>query len=365
MPEDDLKKLRGRLDAIDDEIVRLLLERMSISGEVGKAKAGDSDREDFLEPAREAEVIRRLQGVAGEGLPEAFIDRLYREIMAESLRRQRPLQVSYLGPAGTFSHEASMSHFGGAAVHSGEAGIQACLEAVEGRRSDRAIVPYENSTEGGVGETLDLLAETSLIACGEAQLRICQNLLGAPGQSIDDIAEVHSHPQSFAQCRRWLDANLRGKEQISCASNSSAAEHAAKAGSNVAAIGPAGAAKLYGLEVLASDIEDSPHNVTRFLVLGRKPVPPTGNDKTTMTITLRDRPGALFGVLKLFADAGLNLSRLESRPMPGAEIGNYRFFIDVLGHRDEEPMASMLDELARETANLKVVGSYPRSAVIG
>lgn len=364
MAKEGLEELRRRLDGIDDEIVRLLAERMSVSEKVGAVKAGEG-REDPHEPAREAEVIRRLQGLAAGGLPDDFVDRVYREVFAESLRRQRPLRISYLGPAGTFSHEASLRHFGGAAVHSGEASIEACLEAVEGRRADCAIVPYENSTEGGVGETLDLLADTSLHACGEAQLRICQNLLGRPGQEVGGVTEVFSHPQSLAQCRRWLDANLPGRERTGCASNSAAAERAAKAGEGAAAVGPAGAAELYGLAVLAADIEDSPHNVTRFLVLGRDEVPPTGSDKTTMTVTVRHRPGALHAVLKLFADAGVNLSRLESRPIPGEELGRYRFFVDCEGHRDADPMPRLLDDLAGETASLKVIGSYPSTAVIG
>ena len=365
MSTDSFNELRGRLDEIDDKIVRLLIERMSISEEVGKVKSREKGRQDFSEPAREAEVIRRLQRLAGDDLPEAFVDRLYREIMSESMRRQRPLRVSYLGPAGSFSHEASLNHFGGAALHQGESSIQACLEAGESRRADRAIVPYENSTEGGVGETLDLLAGTTLVASGEAQLRICQNLLGSPGQSIEDIEVVHSHPQSLAQCRRWLDANLPGRERLGCASNSAAAALIAEAGPKAAAIGPAGAATLYGLSILASDIEDNPRNVTRFLVLGGSAVPPSGDDKTSMTITIHDRPGALYDVLKLFSDAGLSLTRLESRPLPGEGIGRYMFFMDVLGHCDEEPMVSLLDDLARETASLKVIGSYPRTAIIG
>ena len=360
-----MSELRKRLDGIDDKIIALLAKRMALSEKVGEAKSRQKGREDYSEPAREAKVIRRLQKVAGQKLPKGFVDRIYREIMAESLRRQKPLTVSYLGPEGTFSHEASLNHFGGASIHVGSESIEECMRAVEQNRSDRAIVPYENSTEGGVGETLDLLAETSLVACGEAQLRVCQNLLGKKGKPISGIKVVHSHQQSLAQCRHWLSANLPGVDLIACASNSAAARLAAKMGPQAAAIGPAGAAKPYGLEVLASDIEDHPHNITRFLVLGRSTVPASGNDKTTLTITIRDKPGALFETLKIFADAGLNLSRLESRPVPGKGIGSYRFFIDVLGHVNDRKMALALDALAGETATLKVVGSYPRSAVIG
>ena len=365
MTNDDLNGLRARLDEIDKQIVQLLIERMVVAEDVGKVKE-QAEYEDFGDPAREAQVIRRVQDLAGDHLPAAFIDSLYRNIMAEALRRQRPMRVSYLGPIGTFSHEAALNHFGVAAEFQPEDSIRACFEAVAYQRSNRTIVPYENSTEGGVGETLDCLTDTKLIACGEAQLRIRQHLLALPGTKLAAITAVYSHPQSFAQCRRWLDAKLPTCERIVCSSNSAAAKQVADAGGGCAAVlGSHGLAAIHGFAELARNIEDNPNNVTRFLVLGRQLTGPTDDDKTTVVVAARDRPGSLFGLLKLFADAGLNMTRLESRPLRGEEIGKYLFFIDVLGHQDEANLAEVLERLAAEAASCKVVGSYPRSAIVG
>ena len=274
------------------------------------------------------------------------------------------MRVSYLGPEGTFSHEATLRHFGDVATAVGEESIEACFGAVSQGASDRAVVPYENSTEGVVGETMECLAGTSLEACAEVQLRIRQNLLARPGVALADVREVYSHPQSLAQCRGWLRDNMPGAAREGCASNAVAAKRASSSEA-AAAVGPLAVADRHGLEVLAGDIEDNQHNVTRFLVMGGQVPGPSGSDKTTMVLVLKDRPGALYLVLKVFADGELNLTKLTSRPVPGEGLGKYMFFIDVLGHRDDRALAAAIDEIRGQVSSLSVIGSYPTAELVG
>lgn len=359
MAEKDLAQLRTQLDAIDAKIVKLLGERMQLSSAVGDVKTTNGTAE-FADHAREAQILTRLQELAGEQLPAKLIERIYREIFAESLARQQPQRISYLGPQGTFSEQAAQARFGSAAQLLPQATIADCFACVEQDKADYAIVPYENSTDGGIGETLDLLVTTQLLAVGETQLRIRQNLIIAPGTNRNEITSLFYHPVSFAQCAKWLRANLLPVEQLqSCGSNSTAVKLAAQAGKGAAAIGPAQAAKLYDLEISESGIEDNPRNVTRFLVIGRHAVAPAGTDKTSLLIGVRHEPGTLYAMLQKFAQAKVNMTRLESRPAPGGEIGQYLFFIDVDGHKDVEPLPQLLDELVSSTSLLKVLGSYP------
>ncbi|MBF2735480.1 MAG: prephenate dehydratase [Betaproteobacteria bacterium AqS2] len=367
MDSKELAALRAQVDGIDDKIIELLRERMRVAGQIGDRKIAmlkEAQDFDFVDPAREAQVIKRLQDQAGTELPAEFVSRLYREIMAEALNRQHPVKASYLGPAGTFSHEAALQHFGVATELVPQDSIRACADAVEHDKARYAVVPYENSTEGGVGETLALLLETRLRACGETQLRVRQHLLGRAGQDLGALRLVYSHPQSFAQCRSWFEGNLPGAARIECASNSAAALAASKE-EGAAAIGPRGAALQHGLEVLVEDIEDNPDNVTRFLILGKDEARPSGNDKTSIVFSVHDRPGALHDMLRYFSDSGLNLTRLESRPEPGSRLGNYMFFVDVIGHGAEEPLKGILAKVAKEAASFTNIGSYPRVEIGG
>ena len=366
MNSDKLAALRAEVDGIDAKIIKLLIERMRVAGDIGEHKLELLSKEglDFVDPAREAQVIQRLQELAGEALPATFISRLYREIMAEALNRQYPLKVCYLGPAGTFSHEAARQHFGIATELVPQDSIRGCFEAVEHDKVPYAVVPYENSTEGGVGETLLLLLDTRLRACGETQLRIRQNLLGKKGLDLKEVNKVYSHPQSFAQCRHWMEVNLPGAARVECASNSAAAKSCSEE-PGAAALGPQGAAAQHGIEVLVANIEDNADNVTRFLILGKQAAQPTGSDKTSIVFSLRDRPGALHDMLKHFADRDLNLTKLESRPVPGSSLGNYMFYIDVIGHSDEEPLRGILAKVEQDAASFSNLGSYPRSDIEG
>ena len=361
MENKDLAKLRRRVDEIDDNLIELLIERMDLSTKVGEAKRTTDERGVVVDSAREEELVRRLQDMAQDRLPGVLIRRIWREIISESVRLQRELKVSYLGPPGTFSHTAALLHFGSSSVPVPQENVAACFDAVKQGQSEFAIVPYANSTEGAVGETFDLLRDTTLVANGEMQMRIQQNLLGRTGEKIDGLKTVYSHPQSFAQCRKWINANLHGVALIDCASNGAAAQAAAKAGSGYGAIGGVQAGEMHNLQTLMKDIEDNPHNVTQFLIIGHNEVRPTGEDKTTLVMSLHDKPGALVEMLNIFADNNINMSRLESRPTPDLAIGDFRFFIDVEGHRDVEPLTSALLELEQKAANIKVIGSYPSS----
>lgn len=365
MPGKELASLRAQLDGIDGSIVGLLVKRMALVGEIGTAKVA-AGSEVFVDHAREALVIRRAQEVAGTGLSATFVERIYREIMAEALSRQQRLRVGYLGPAGTFSQEAALARFGGAATLLPLSTISDCFAAVVAGHAEHAIVPYENSTEGSIGETIDQLAMArATVVIGETKLRVRQNLMAVAGTALDDVTRLYYHPQSYAQCINWLRGNLLPvKEMFPCSSNGTAAQRAAAAGQGAAALGPRAAAALNGLEVLKADVEDNLHNVTRFLTIGLNEVPPTGRDKTSLLIELKHETGSLYGVLKKFAVAGVNLTRLESRPLPGAEIGHYLFFVDLEGHRDEEPLRPVLAELVASTEMLKVLGSYPVATVV-
>ena len=359
-----LAKLRESVDEIDRKIIDQLIERMQLSEEIGEIKSASTEKVSYSDPAREIAVIRKLQEIAKDKLPAKFISRIYREIMAESLNRQHPLKVSYLGPVGTFSYEASLNHFGIATIHVPQDNIRSCIEAVEQEQTEFAIVPYENSTEGGIGESLSLLTETKLIACGETQLRVRHNLIANKEQNIKEVTTIYSHPQSFAQCRRWLDANLPEATHVAYPSNSAAAQ-AIKDKENVVSIGPQGAAIQHQLTVIERDIEDNPYNVTRFLILGKELCKPTGNDKTSIVFSVHDKPGALCELLTLFAKNNLNLTRLESRPVPGQVFEDYMFFIDVQGHQDEEPLKDILTTIKQESAWFKNIGSYPSTDIVG
>lgn len=357
-----LEELRSQLDTIDADLVKFLAQRMALSAAVGSAKTAAGTVE-YADHAREAQILEKIQALGADQVPARLLERVYREIFAESLALQQPLRICYLGPAGTYSEQAARARFGQAATLLPQATIGDCFTAVAQEQAEHAIVPYENSTDGGIGETLDLLVSSSLTVIGETQLRIRQHLMVAPGTVRDAIRSLYYHPVSFAQCAKWLRANLLPLENMaSCSSNAAAAQAAVAAGKGAAAIGPRAAAQLYELEIVAQDIEDNPRNVTRFLLLGRAPVAVSGTDKTSLLVGVRHQPGALYAMLQRFADAGLNMTRLESRPMPGGEIGQYLFFIDVEGHREQEPLAGLLEQLVADTSLLKVLGSYPAAA---
>ncbi len=349
---DDLKKLRARIDALDLDILRLVSERASVAHAIGKLK----DDGTVYRPEREAQVLRRLaQGNPGP-LPDKAVMHLFTEIISACRALEDAFRVATLGPKGTFSEDAVIKHFGAQAPIALCISIDEVFRSVESGSVGYGIVPLENSTEGAVGRTLDLLLSSPLKICGEVLLPVHQNLLSM-GNDIAAIKRVFSHAQSLAQCNRWLVQNCPHAERVPVASNAEAARMARDdAGS--AAIAGRSAAGHYGLSVLAANIEDEPNNTTRFVVISGQQVPPSGNDKTSLVMSTRNVSGAMHEMLAPLAKYNVSMTRLESRPSRTG-LWEYVFFLDMEGHQHEENVARALYEMRDLAAFLKILGSYP------
>ena len=356
--EDDLdarlRVHRAAIDALDHEILARLNERAVHAKAIGALKAGDGAA--AWRPDREAQVLARLTAHNTGPLPDAAIVGVFRQVMSACLALEQRLRIAYLGPAGTFSHAAVTRHFGQFVDAIPCATIDEIFRAGEGGQADYAVVPVENSTEGAVGRTLDLMYTTDLAICAEIKLRVQQNLLSnAP--ALDRVVKVYSHAQSLAQCALWLARHLPGAPRIPVSSNAEAARLAALE-EGAAAIAGDIAASIYGLAVLAAHIEDEPNNTTRFWVLGRHTVPPSGRDETSLVMSAANKPGAVHALLEPFAKHGVSMSRIESRPARTG-LWEYLFFVDILGHRDDAVVKAALAELAAKAPFLKLLGSYP------
>jgi chorismate mutase/prephenate dehydratase len=347
----DLTSHRAAIDALDRELLRLLSERARHAQAIGALKNGPAYR-----PEREAQVLRHVQQNNPGPLPDAAVGRVFREIMSACLALEQKLSVAYLGPPGTYSHGAVTRHFGDAVRAEPFDSIDAVFRAAEAGRTDYAIVPVENSTEGAVGRTLDLMCQTPLTIVGEIKLRIQQNLL-AQGTALDAVVKVYSHAQSLAQCVQWLARHLPGAARVAVASNAEAARLAAGE-RGAAAIAGEAAAAIYGLDILAAHIEDEPNNTTRFWVLGAHAVPPSGKDETSLVMAAQNRPGAMVALLEPFAAHGVSMSRLESRPARTG-LWEYLFFVDLEGHQEEPAVAAALADLRQRAPFVKLLGSYP------
>ncbi|MDW8479501.1 MAG: prephenate dehydratase [Xanthomonadales bacterium] len=351
-------RIRARIDAIDREIQELISERARYARLLGKAKGRLARAVDYYRPEREAQVLRGVLDRNRGPLADEEMVRLFREIMSACLAQQEPLAVGYLGPEGTFSEMALRKHFGHSARALPLGSVEEVFQEVESGHADFGIVPVENSSEGSVQSTLDMLLVSPLKICGEVELRIHQYLL-ARSASLEAIERVYSHPQSLAQCRQWLRQHLPRAERVAVASNAEAARRARNA-DDAAAIAGEIAARIYGLKVLAGPIEDRPDNTTRFLVLGRELFPPSGHDKSSLLLTVKDQPGALYHLLEPLARRGISMTRIESRPTRSGKW-DYAFFIDVEGHVAEEPLRGALAELGPAASMLKVLGAYPKA----
>jgi chorismate mutase/prephenate dehydratase len=307
-------------------------------------------------PEREAQVLARLCEQNPGPLSDEAVIGVFRHVMSACLALEQRLRVAYLGPAGTFSHAAVARQFGTFVDAVPCATIDEIFRAGEAGRTDYAVVPVENSTEGTVGRTLDLMVTTDLSICGEIKLRVQQNLLSnAPG--LDRVIKVYSHAQSLAQCAQWLARHLPGVERVPVSSNAEAARLAAlEAGA--AAIAGDIAAPIYGIAVLAPHIEDEPNNTTRFWVLGRQAPGMSGRDETSIVMSAANQPGAMHALLEPIARHGVSMSRIESRPARTG-LWEYLFFVDLVGHRDDAPVNAALTELAGKALFLKLLGSYP------
>ena len=362
-----LGDLRSRIDAVDRDLHALLNERARLARAVGVSKSKQGHLVDFYRPEREAQVLRmaleRNAKARGSGaLRDDEVVRLFREIMSACLAQEEPLKIGFLGPEGTFSQAAVYKHFGHSARALALGSIDEVFHEVEAGNADFGVVPIENSTEGSVNHTLDRFLSSPLRICGEVELRIRQNLMGRM-RSIADVKRVCSHPQSLAQCREWLNEHLPDAERVPASSNAEAARRA-RDERGTAAIAGLTAAEVYGLEVLASDIEDRPDNTTRFLVVGKRSFGPSGSDRTTLLVSTghTEAPGALHRLLEPLARNRVSLTRIESRPSQRRKW-DYVFFIDLEGHAEDPPVARALARLKDRASLFRVLGSYPRAVL--
>lgn len=358
--KDELLPWRDRIDAIDRQILELLNERARAAQEIGhiKEKAGLP----VFRPEREREVFDRLQEHNGGPLPQAGVSAIWREIMSACRALEYPMRVAYLGPAGTYSEQAALQFFGSSAIGTPCANIEEVFRSHLGGECDYAVVPVENSTEGAVARSLDLLLEHPVNICGEVTLPIRHHLLRTTAD-IAGITAVVAHPQALAQCAGWLRAHVPQAELRSASSNAEGARLAA-ADPSLAAIAGEQAATLYGLQVAARAIQDEPRNTTRFVVLGTIHPAPTGRDRTSLILSVANKAGAVYALLKPLAEHGVSMTRFESRP---ARSGNweYAFYIDIEGHRDDPQVAQALDALREASAMYKCLGSYPAADLPG
>jgi chorismate mutase/prephenate dehydratase len=356
---DPLNCVRERIDGIDQDILRLISERASCAKEVAEIKARNGDTQ-FYRPEREAAVLRRIMAQNPGPLSDEVVARLFREMMSACLALEQPLSVAFLGPAGTFTQAAALKHFGHAVQTVALGDIGDIFREVEAGSCHYGVVPVENSTEGVISHTLDMFLRFPLRISGEVSLRIHHHLMSR-GDELADIRTLYSHQQSLAQCRGWLDRHLPNVERVAVSSNAEAARMAAERAGTAAVAGEA-AADIYELRMVASRIEDEPGNTTRFLVIGNEDSSPSGDDKTSLLLSCRNEAGGLHALLTPLAEHQISMSRIESRPSRRG-VWDYVFFIDVLGHRDDELLAKALERLEKEAMLFKILGSYPKAAL--
>src|ERR1700678_1943381 len=357
-----LGNIRDSIDAIDAQIHAQISERARLAQLVGISKSSSSKAVDFYRPEREAQVLQKALRRNKGPLRDEEIARLFREIMPACLTQQEPLKVAFLGPEGTFTQAAVLKHFGSSVRALPLPAIDEVFHEVEGGVADFGVVPIENSSEGTVNHTLDMFLASSLKICGEVELRIHHHLMGRMS-TLADVRRVCAHPQALAQCRGWLDEHLPDAERIAESSNAEGARRA-RDERGTAGIASRAAAEIYGLTLLADEIEDRPDNTTRFLVIGRNLFSRSGADRTTLLVsaTGTDDAGALFRLLKPFAEHRVNMTRIESRPSRKRKW-DYVFFIDVEGHVSDAPLSEALASLEKHASLFKILGSYPRAVL--
>jgi chorismate mutase/prephenate dehydratase len=362
IPAGDLGNIRDSIDAVDAQIHALLNQRARFAQQVGISKSEAGKAVDFYRPEREAEVLRMALKRNQGPLRDEEIARLFREIMSACLAQQEPLKVAFLGPEGTFTQAAVLKHFGSSVRALPLPAIDEVFHEVEGGIADFGVVPIENSSEGTVNHTLDMFLTSSLKICGEVELRISHFLMGKMA-GADSVKRVCAHAQALAQCRGWLDEHLPDVERVAVSSNAEGARRA-RDERGTAAIAGRAAAEIYGLTVLANEIEDRSDNTTRFLVVGRKLFSASGVDRTSLLVSAPDTDdaGALFRLLEPLAEHRVNMTRIESRPSRKRKW-DYVFFIDMEGHVSDPPVAKALAALEERASLFKVLGSYPRAVL--
>lgn len=346
--------LRGEIDKLDREILALLNRRAGCSLEVGRVKADAKDL--IFKPFREKEVMENLLETSTGPLPEEHLRAIYREIFSSSRRLQRPQQVAYLGPEGTFSYFAGVEFLGHSVDFIPMPGLPEVFQAVTSGETELGIIPLENSLHGTVGQSLDLFLRHEVFILSELFCKISHNVL-SQAEHLADIKTVYSHPQPLAQCERWLRNNLPSAKLIPTESTAAAAVRV-QDDPEAAAIGHKSLAAMFGLNILASGVEDLPDNWTRFVVIGRKQAAEGNRDKTSMLFTLPDKPGSLVNVLSVIAGQGINMKKLESRPIRG-EKWKYVFFVDVECDLSLEEYSKAMTEVADNCHTMRILGSYP------
>ena len=362
--KDQLNALRLRIDSLDEKILELISERARCAQDVARVKMQslpEGEKPVFYRPEREAWVLKHIMDRNKGPLDNEEMARLFREIMSSCLALEQPLKVAYLGPEGTFTQAAALKHFGHAVISAPMAAIDEVFREVAAGAVNFGVVPVENSTEGAVNHTLDSFLEHDMVICGEVELRIHHHLLVGDTTKTDNITRIYSHAQSLAQCRKWLDSHYPNVERVAVSSNADAAKRV-KSEWNSAAIAGDMAASLYGLTKLCEKIEDRPDDSTRFLIIGSQEVPPTGDDKTSIIVSMRNKPGALHELLVPFHNNGIDLTRIETRPSRSGKW-TYVFFIDFVGHHRDPLIKDVLEKINQEAVALKVLGSYPKAVL--
>lgn len=353
----DLDELRQKIDDCDQRIVELLNERAKVVLEIGEWKRQQG--RPIYDPSRERAVMEKISKANGGPLPDKCLFAIYRELMSASIALERPTTVCFLGPEGTFSHLAAKAKFGESVNYLPVRGVDAIFHDVARGDADYGVVPIENSTEGGIADTLEMFMDSELKVCAEITLPVHHHLIGAC--DIADVRQVFSKLQVFGQCKRWLSDNLAHAKQVEVSSTAEAARRAADSPGDCAAIAHEGTAKLHGLKVLAPAIEDWAHNMTRFLVIAKKQVgKPTSKDKTSLMCWIKDEVGALYGVLLPFKEHGISLTKIESFPSR-RRPWDYLFFVDLEGHCQDEAVRQAIEQARRLCKELKILGSFPQS----
>jgi chorismate mutase/prephenate dehydratase len=351
----NLDDIRRQIDTIDQELLDLLNRRADLVHEVGVVKKRDGLQ--IYAPEREEALLRRLISMNQGRLSETSIRAIYREIMSAALALEDDLKIAYLGPEGTWTHQAAVKKFGHSVGYSPQPNFADVFDQVTRRSADYGVVPIENSTEGAVSHTLDLFVDSPLHICSQILLRIENCLMAAIPRS--EIRTLYSHPQVFGQCRSWIHKNFPQADLVEVSSTTKAAQIAQEqAKQGAAALGGPLAAEIYGLDLLESNIQDSATNTTRFLVIGEKTCPPTGHDRTSVLFAIHDRPGSLVKALQAFDNFHINLSKIESRPSKRKEW-EYVFYVDLAGHCEDAQVAEALAELHQHCSMIKLLGSYP------
>ena len=352
-----LSELRVAIDSIDQQILKLINQRAKLAQEVAESKIASGESGCFYRPEREAAVLRMMQASNPGPLDNTTVTSLFRELMSACLALEKPLTIAFLGPAGTYSQQASYKHFGHAVETCPQASISEVFRSVENDHCRYGVVPVENSSEGVVADTLDCFVNTPLPIVGEVELAVHHNLMSHE-TDLSAIRSVYSHPQSLAQCRQWLQQYLPQAEQISVSSNAEAARIASKTPAAAAIAGDM-AAELYQLGILEKNIEDQTDNTTRFLVIGKQQVASTDQDKTSLLVSMGNQPGALVQTLEPLSRHGISMTKIESRPSRWG-MWDYVFFIDIEGHHSDTQVSQALSSLKKQANLLKILGSYPR-----